>query len=69
MLTRRAAALFLVAASSALAAASIPQRIVSLAPSVTELLYAIGAFPRVVAVSQYCNFPPQVSRLPKVGDG
>jgi iron complex transport system substrate-binding protein len=43
------------------------QRIVSLAPSVTETLFAIGAGPEVVGVSQYCDYPPAVLKLPKVG--
>ncbi|MGI9104919.1 MAG: ABC transporter substrate-binding protein [Pyrinomonadaceae bacterium] len=44
-----------------------PQRIISLSPSTTEVLYGVGAFGRVVAVSDYDKFPPEVSRLPKVG--
>jgi|SRR5215469_14568752 len=42
-------------------------RIVSLAPSVTETLFALGAGPEVVGVSQYCDYPPQALKLPKVG--
>ncbi len=42
-------------------------RIVSLAPSVTETLFALGAGPDVVGVSQYCDYPPEVLKLPKVG--
>jgi iron complex transport system substrate-binding protein len=44
-----------------------PMRIVSLAPSVTETLFALGAGPDVVGVSQYCDYPPEVLKLPKVG--
>jgi iron complex transport system substrate-binding protein len=43
------------------------QRIVSLVPAVTEMLYAIGAGPQVVGVSSYDHFPPEVEALPKVG--
>ena len=43
------------------------QRIVSLAPSITEILFALGAGPRVVGVTQYSNYPPEAARLPKVG--
>jgi len=43
------------------------QRIVSTAPSITEALFALGIGSQVVGVSQYCNFPPEVVRLPKVG--
>src|SRR5215467_9106554 len=42
-------------------------RIVSLAPSVTETLFAIGIGQEVVGVSQYCDYPPQVRLLPKIG--
>jgi iron complex transport system substrate-binding protein len=44
-----------------------PGRIVSLAPAVTETLFALGAGPRVVAVTTMDNYPPEVRRLPKVG--
>ena len=43
------------------------QRIVSLVPAVTEMLFAIGAGPQVVGVSSFDNFPPEVAALPKVG--
>jgi iron complex transport system substrate-binding protein len=44
-----------------------PQRIVSLAPSLTETLFALGAGDRVVGVTRYCAYPPDVSDLPEVG--
>jgi iron complex transport system substrate-binding protein len=44
-------------------------RVVSLAPSMTELLYAIGAGPRLVGRSKWDEYPPQVSAVPSVGDG
>ena len=47
--------------------ASAPRRIVSLVPAITEMLFAIGAGPQVVAVSSYDEFPPEVKALPKVG--
>jgi iron complex transport system substrate-binding protein len=42
-------------------------RIVSLVPALTEMLFAIGAGPRLVAVSSYDEFPPEVQSLPRVG--
>lgn len=48
------------------AAGSAPQRIVSLSPNVTEILAGVGAFDRVVAVSTYCEYPPEASALPRV---
>jgi iron complex transport system substrate-binding protein len=44
-----------------------PGRLVSLAPSVTETLFALGVGSRVVGVSTYCDEPPEVRALPKVG--
>jgi iron complex transport system substrate-binding protein len=44
-----------------------PQRIVSLAPSITEQLFAVGAGARVVGVTIYDNYPPQVQQLERVG--
>ncbi|HEX8129787.1 MAG TPA: ABC transporter substrate-binding protein [Pyrinomonadaceae bacterium] len=54
-------------AAGATATGQQPQRIISLSPSTTEVLYGVGAFERVVAVSDYDKFPPEVSRLPKIG--
>jgi len=45
----------------------IPQRIVSLAPANTEILYAIGAGDRVVGVTDYCNYPAAAADVEKVG--
>ena len=45
----------------------IPQRIVSLAPSNTEILYALGLEDRIVGVTDYCNYPPETADKPKVG--
>ena len=44
-----------------------PQRIVSLTPANTELLFAIGAGDQVVGVTSYCNFPKQASKVTRVG--
>ncbi len=45
-----------------------PQRIISLAPSVTETLFALGLADRVVAVTSYCDFPESAKTKPKIGD-
>src|ERR1700722_212240 len=60
---------FLLALSFALCAAGadVPQRIVSLSPDLTELLYGVGAFARVVGVSDYDTYPPDVAKLPHIG--
>ncbi|MGH9218708.1 MAG: ABC transporter substrate-binding protein [Vicinamibacterales bacterium] len=57
----------LMALAAAPATAQVPRRIVSLAPSVTESLFAIGAGDRVIGVTSYCVFPRHVASLPKVG--
>lgn len=49
------------------AKATIPWRIVSTSPSITETLFALGLGDRVVGVSDFCRFPQEVKRLPKVG--
>src|SRR4051812_6519615 len=57
----------LLAATVSARAQQLPKRIISVSPNVTELLYAVGAFDRVVAVSDYCIYPPAVQKLPRVG--
>ena len=49
------------------AKARAPARIISLVPAVTEMLFAIGAGPRVIGVSSFDHFPPAVERLERVG--
>lgn len=47
--------------------ARVPQRIVSLLPSVTESLCALGGCARLVGVDQFSNHPPQAKSLPRLG--
>lgn len=42
--------------------AARPARIVSLAPSITEILFAVGAGEQVVGVTKYCNYPPEAAQ-------
>ena len=50
------------------AAAQAPaQRVVSLVPALTEMVFAMGAGNRVIAVSSYDEDPPEVKQLPRVG--
>jgi iron complex transport system substrate-binding protein len=42
-------------------------RVVSLAPSVTEIVYALGAGDRLVGVTDHCDYPPETSQKVKVG--
>lgn len=43
------------------------RRIVSLAPNITEILYALGLEERIVAVTNFCDYPPQAKEKPKIG--
>lgn len=45
-----------------------PEKIISLAPSHTEILYALGLGEKVVGVTQYSDYPEEVKDKPKVGD-
>lgn len=58
--------LALVLMSSAWAAG--PLRVVSTAPGFTETVHAMGAGDRLIAVSEYCHYPPVVDKLPRVGN-
>jgi ABC-type Fe3+-hydroxamate transport system substrate-binding protein len=66
MVIRRIVILWLAAAS--LAAGQTPQRIVSTAPSITELLYALGVGDRVVGVDRFSRYPAEALGKPKIGD-
>ena len=45
----------------------VPQRIISLAPSHTEILFALGLSDRVIGVTRYCNYPEEAKEKEKVG--
>ena len=49
------------------AQAGAPERIVSLAPSVTEILFDLGIGDKVIAVSDFCDYPPAARAKPKIG--
>jgi iron complex transport system substrate-binding protein len=75
---RRRVVLVVLACLAAVPAACVPdvtsaptlasaQRIVSLAPSATEVLFEAGCGARVVGVTSYCRYPAEAAALPKVG--
>lgn len=46
---------------------AIAHRVITLTPSLTEIVFALGAGDRIVGVSDYCDFPPAARQRPKVG--
>ncbi len=46
----------------------IPQRIISLAPGATEMLFAAGAGPHVIATVEFSDEPPEARSVPRIGD-
>jgi iron complex transport system substrate-binding protein len=68
---RAAGALLVVALGCGPAAPAAPsgpaRRVVSLAPSITEIVYALGAGDRLVGVCGQCDYPAEVARVPRVG--
>jgi len=46
---------------------ALPARIISLVPSVTEILFSIGAQDRLVGVTDFCDYPAEARRKPRVG--
>lgn len=46
---------------------SSPKRVITLAPNLTEIVYALDAGDRLVARTRYCVYPPEANKLPSVG--
>jgi iron complex transport system substrate-binding protein len=63
-LTRRSAIALILFAMHLPAA---PRRIISASPSITEMLYALGAGARVAGVTSFCHYPPEVREKPQIG--
>lgn len=61
------AVLFFLLISFSLSAATLPRRIVSGTPAVTEILFALGLEERVVGVTTNCNYPPAVRHKERIG--
>jgi iron complex transport system substrate-binding protein len=54
--------------STTTAEAMTPQRIISCAPNLTEMLFALGAGDRLIGVTRYCRYPPEAARIAPLGD-
>jgi iron complex transport system substrate-binding protein len=44
-----------------------PQRIISLSPAITELIFILESNKKLVAVSEFCKYPPETEKIPKAG--
>lgn len=47
--------------------AATPRRIVSMAPNITEILFALGLGPRIVGVTRFCDYPPEAAAIRRIG--
>jgi len=45
-----------------------PERIISLAPNITEIVFFLGSGEKLIGVTSYCDWPPQAREIPRVGD-
>ena len=54
-------------AGQALPESLVPQKVVSLAPSVTETIFALGSGDRLVGVTTSCDYPAEARKIPKIG--
>ena len=44
-----------------------PERVVSLSPAITEMIFAMGCEDKLVGITDYCTYPPETESIPKVG--
>jgi iron complex transport system substrate-binding protein len=67
-LTASAAVTVVDDAGRTLTLAHVPQKIISIAPGATEMLFAAGAGPRVIATVEYSEAPAEALGIPRIGD-
>lgn len=53
--------------STVCCAGEAPKRIISLAPNITEILFALGLGDRVVGVTSFCDYPAEATKKPRIG--
>lgn len=47
--------------------ATAPERIVSISPAITEVMFLVGAQEKLVGISDFCKYPPETAKIRKVG--
>ena len=47
--------------------AEAPQRVVSISPAITEVMFLVGAQDKLVGISDFCKYPPETEKITKVG--
>ncbi|MBQ3751395.1 MAG: ABC transporter substrate-binding protein [Bacteroidales bacterium] len=47
--------------------AKAPERIVSISPAITEVMYLVGAQNKLVGISDFCMYPPETAKITKIG--
>jgi len=67
MITRVAAGTFVDQLERRVTLPDDPQRVISLAPSITEIIYALEQANRLKGVTRYSDFPIEATKLPKIG--
>ena len=64
----RTVLLLVICFASVFSADAYPRRIVSLSPVGTEILFALGQGGNIIGVTNFCDYPPEALKKPKVGD-
>lgn len=59
--------LFLFCTLPSLSGGEPPRRIISLAPSITEILFSLGLGDQIIGVTTFCDYPEEAKKKPKVG--
>lgn len=58
--------LLLILSPAVPAFAAAPERIISMSPAATEILFALSLGDRLIGVTRFCDYPPEVEKIPRV---